>query len=99
MLCNITILSDNLYPALAAYNYNLEQLVPSLQDKRHEIVHMVRNLIKQQGPAFIHDMPLRGEIIKENFKYSDLNITTIRTMLRKTRVLWDQFIENYPVHK
>lgn len=99
LLYNVTLKDDNLYQALAVFNYNLEQLVPMMQDKQTEIMHIVRNLIKQQGPAFIHDMAFDEDKIKRNFNYTHNNITTIRTMLKKTKVLWDRVVESYPDHK
>lgn len=99
LLYNVTIKYDNLYEALALFNYNLEQLVPMMEDKQTEIVHIVRNLIKQQGPAFIHGMPFDEERIRKNFNYTDVNITVIRRMLKKTNVLWDHVLESYSEHK
>lgn len=99
LLYNVTIKNDNLYEALAVFNYNLEQLVPMMEDKQPEIVHIVRNLNKQQGPAFIHGMPFDEERIRKNFNYTDVNITVIRRMLKKTNVLWGRVRESYSEHK
>lgn len=99
LLYNVSKQDDNLFEALAVFNYNLEQLVPMMQDKRFEIVHIVRNLVKQQGPVFIHGISYDTDIIKKNLNYTDADIATMRGMLKKTASLWNRVVDSYPNHK
>lgn len=99
LLYNVTIQDDNLFDLLHVFNYNLKQFVPMLKDKQKEIVHIVKNLIKQQGPIFIQNMPFDGERIKKNFNYTQSKIISIGKMLKEAKTLWNNVAESYYEHK